>query len=190
MATRNGAGGIVEGNIPLICGGYSGECYKLHQKTWIKAANMKTPRRKVSTGNVVINEKLWISGGYDGESKFASTELVHPQYSENYVDLPIAMTGHCSINFNASHILLIGGNSGKYRNETHFLHIQNGQWSSGPSLNQERSGHGCTKTLVNNKPVIFVTGGYGGERLNSVEFLDMANPSQGWQKGLYFLHKV
>ena len=80
--------------------------------------------------------------------------------------------------------MLIGGYSGKYRDETHFLNIQNGQWSTGPRLNEGRYEHGCAKTLVNNKPVIFVTGGYwNGLRLKSVEFLELTNPGQGWQKG-------
>ena len=108
-----------------------------------------------------------------------------PNSSETFYDLPAPIWGPCSVSYNSTHILLIGGNSGgfEFRNETYWLNIQNGQWSTGPRLNLGRFDHGCGTTLVNKKPVIFVTGGWNNGRLNSVEFLDVTNPNQGWQKG-------
>ena len=45
-----GAGGLLEGNIPLICGRWrSSECYALTNRQW-KVTNLKTPRIEIGSG--------------------------------------------------------------------------------------------------------------------------------------------
>ena len=45
-----GAGGLLEGNIPLICGRWrSSECYALTNRQW-KVTNLKTPRIEIGNG--------------------------------------------------------------------------------------------------------------------------------------------
>jgi len=170
----------------MICGGYNGrrigDCYTFGpNKVWNKVQSLKTPRSDMSTGNIVINGKLWISGGYDG-SNLASTELVTEQAVMQSSNLPFTGYGHCSVFLDRTRIMTIGGSSGRHRDETHIMDTTTNHWTPGPELNKARRFHGCAKVSIGDKEFVVVSG--GSNALNSVEYLDIANMDQGWQNGI------
>ena len=193
-----GIGGIVEDDIPLICGGYWKrgrsiyECFKLVDKSWEIADVLETDKVFMGTGNVVINKKLLLSGGYDGDSVSDKMSLMDTISSTiKLKDMPKAISDHCIVKLDQSKILLIGGNddNGK-RSETLIFNLENQQWSDGPRMRQKRRSHGCVKGNLNGKPIIWVTGGYAENRLKSTEYLDLENLNQGWQSGtLHIIYK-
>ena len=169
---KNGAGGIISGHLAIICsgifalrGGPLGDCYSLtSNKQWIKIESLKEPRYKMSIGNLVIDGKLWISGGMSSSSRSASTELVDLQSTSiESTNMPFDDNGHCSIQLDNNRIMTTGGSSGadKYsmRSETHILDTRTGTWTVGPRLNSARYDHACGKVKIGDKWFIFVTGG-------------------------------
>ena len=134
----------------------------------------------MSTGNIVINGKLWISGG-DYGSQLASTELVTEQSVMQSSDLPFAGAGHCSVFLDRTRIMTIGGYSGKYRDETYIMDTTTSKWTPGPRLNKARRYHACAKVKIGDKSFVVVTGGRGA--YTSVECLNITNMDQGWKNG-------
>ena len=64
-----GVGGLVEGNIPLICGGLGGldfrdvrQCFMLVSRQWKESGSMDRGRSNMGVGNEVISKKLLLSG--------------------------------------------------------------------------------------------------------------------------------
>ena len=62
----NGAGGIVEEEIPMICGGYKDHeyipyCHALVDKQWKKTTTDETGQSSMGTGNIVVNGSLLLS---------------------------------------------------------------------------------------------------------------------------------
>ena len=113
-----GAGAMLDGNIPIICGGYNltstiKECFQLKDKKWYQIESLPSPRIFMSAGNILIDGKLWISGGSelpsDGESKFDKTFLVSSNSVVQSFDLPIPLTGHCSVYLDEERLMIIGG---------------------------------------------------------------------------------
>jgi len=186
---EGGVGGIVEDDIPLICGGFTSfgpliyECYKLIDKNWEPAGMLETGRSSMGTGNVVIDNQLLLSGGYDG-SRLHQTSLMDTISTLNLKDMPTALDGHCIVKLDRSKILLIGGWDDKsmQSSETLIFDLENQQWSDGPRMRQGRTGHGCVKSNLGGKPIIWVTGGYDRKsRLQSTEYLE--DLDQGWKSG-------
>ena len=68
----DGVGGIVDGEIPMICGGWNGRtifkiCYKLVDKTWKEAGILESGKTvEMGSGNIIINGSLLLNGGYAG----------------------------------------------------------------------------------------------------------------------------
>ena len=61
--------GVVEGNVTMICAWKHG-CYALRPKVWEKATNLKINRSHAGKGNVVLDGKLYISGGTTRNPKY------------------------------------------------------------------------------------------------------------------------
>ena len=113
LNTKDGGGGLLANNTPIICGGYNGteigECFKLIDKKWNPMKDsMKEARYHAGYGNVVINESLWKSGGMNT----STSELINGKTSLKSSDLPQAMYAHCSIQvrISTSWLLIIGKN--------------------------------------------------------------------------------
>ena len=185
MNVKDGGGGLLKDNVPLICGGYNGseigECFKLVNKTWSPMQDgMQEARYHAGYGNVVINESLWKSGGMNT----STSELIDGKSSRSYQDLPEAMHAHCSIKINDSVILVTGGNSGSAKNQTFYHDFKNGKWSNGPALNHARYMHACKSFNLDGKMHLVVAGGFGvAGKLKSVEFLSMESADKGWFSG-------
>ena len=196
---NDGAGGIINSKTVLICegrinGGENiGDCYSLKaNREWTKVANLNAARYGMSTGNLVIDGSLWISGGYDASySDLDSIEWVDEDgvKEATNVRLPFEIYGHCSIQIDNNTIVTTGGYSG-YRNkkDTHILNLNTQQWSTGPVLNQGRNRHGCGRVTIGSKKFALVTGGW--DDLNGFEFLDLDDLNGKWTNGnviIYYL---
>ena len=86
-----GQGAFIDG-FPMFCGGIAGDpyvskqCYKLQNRTWIPTGvEMDAPGYSVGSGNVVIDNKLLISGGNNAVGRKSSNELIG---TNEKIDLP------------------------------------------------------------------------------------------------------
>ena len=214
-----GVGGVVEGNVPLICGGYGGrdvrQCFMLINRQWKESGSMDMGRSNMGVGNVVINQKLLLSGGsFSPAPDFGCPEfsrssvLKDVSTSESIEDLPIGISGHCMTMLNATHYMVTGGSVFNYvtnvdssvqcnlekSSKTFIFDLTSQLWSDGPSMLEQRTSHGCVHMMLGDKPIIWVTGGNGDgshlrsgyNHLQTTEYLDLDNLSQGWKSGLYF----
>ena len=126
-----------------------------------------------------------------------TTELVSLLSSKTSFELPELLFEHftfCSVQVNDTVLLLIGGAldtdykyiSTEITNKTYFLDMKTSRITYGPTLNHARSSHGCGLVLVQDKPVIFVTGGtrdIGTINFPSTEYLELTNINLGWKEG-------
>jgi len=189
----NGAtGGLMEGQKPFLCGGwgyingdwtYSKDCYQLTEAgSWAKdqTAKLNTARGYAGYGSVVINNNLFLAGGYNGND-LTSIEMLSPDATAQSlsVQLPTGFSHHCQVPWDSDKYFIIGGSDGSNRDETYFINVKTNRRTNGPSLKTARSSHACGEMDVNGKSYIIVTGG----SLRSTEVLDKNNVEQGWQKG-------
>ena len=53
--------------------------YKLSRTLkWEKMADMNNKRSEISNSNVILNDKIWVLGGWDGQTYFKSIEMYNP----------------------------------------------------------------------------------------------------------------
>ena len=78
-----GVGGVVEGNVPLICGGLGGlefrdvrQCFMLINRQWKESGLMDMGRSLMGVGNIVINQKLLLSGGTFSSTEFSRSSVL------------------------------------------------------------------------------------------------------------------
>ena len=82
-------------NTPFICGGIGGRkyhksCYSLKEDgEWKFESNLTTPRAYAANGDVIINNRLLIVGGYNRTSILSTIEVVAPDTQS--VTLPIML---------------------------------------------------------------------------------------------------
>ena len=198
LLLHSATGGLINGQTPFICGGegkingawtYSNECYQLTQAgSWAKDQNatLTTGRRYAGYGSVVLNNNLILTGGYNGNNRLSSIEMLSPNTTAKTlsVQLPTGFSSHCQVPWDSETFFVIGGWTGsRRRDESYFINVKTSQRTNGPSLNTGRDGHACGELEVNGRTFIIVTGGYNGYGLRSTEILDKSNVGQGWQKG-------
>ena len=105
-------------------------------------------------------------------------------------NLPIEMAGHCTIRINDTTALITGGYNGSYLANTFFVNFENMSIFEGPNLNESRYGHGCAMFYHSGKRVAIVAGGFNGEGLDSVEFLNLDCDVYIWTPGkVYFFDR-
>ena len=190
-------GGLMKGQKPFICGGgayingwtSSKDCYQLTEAgSWAKdqTAKLNTARGYAGYGSVVIDNNLYLAGGYNGV-ELRSIEMLSPDATSQTlsVQLPTGLSSHCQVQWDSDKFFIIGGSDGSKRDETYFINVKTNQLTNGPSLNTARNSHACGEMDVNGKSYIIVTGGIdsSGGSLRSTEVLDKNNVGQGWQKG-------
>ena len=150
---------------------------------------------RVNASSVLLNATtMWITGGKNDGSALNSTEFVTVDGSRKGIDLPFTVSGHCMVMLEETVILLIGGEQDEILSEkTWVVNITNAfDISEGPSLNRNRSNHGCEilKDAFGNKIVVVV----GGDKVKEVEFLNTSLIEE-WTFGklkyfLKFLHFI
>ena len=191
LQLANGAGGIIEDEIPLICGGYKSSkyfpnCYTLTDKTWTEIGKLETGQSSMGTGNIVVNGSLLLTGGTGtGNIPLNSMVMIDSgSMVEVLKEMPNHLVGHCNVRLNSSHIMVMGGNSDDDRStsDTLIFDLVNQEWTQGPSMKGKRENHGCIQMLLGDQPIIWVTGGENGARsLQTTEYLE--DLDQGWQPG-------
>ena len=174
------------GNTPLICEGYSGgykkSCYSLKEDgAWKFESNLNTAGNNAATGSVIMNNKLVLAGGYNG-NRLSTIEVVAPNTEPVTlpIRLPLGMSGSCIVPMDTNTFMIIGGYDGSKRRETYFFNMAKNERTIGPSLMTARSYFACNTMTVNGEDYIIVAGGYGAEK--STEYLPSANYGSGWQK--------
>ena len=206
---RGASGGLINGRTPFICGGEgrngsslfeSKYCYQLTESgSWIKdqTATLNTARSDAGKGGSVVMNKnqLVLSGGFGMSSNWNwlnSIELISPNASAKTlsVQLPVGLPSHCQVPWDSDTFMVIGGfmMSGSrigVRAESYFINVKTNQVTKGPSLKSGRAEHSCGELEVMGKSYIVVSGGIGGENIQSTEMLDKSNVGQGWQTGKY-----
>ena len=197
MEMAYGVGGLI-GKVPLICGGHKGyfrnssrefydDCYKLQQKQWVRAGKLTQARSQMGSGNVVIDNHLFVSGGISGNHRSYSSvnEMIGLQSSSRLKDLPPPKHfNHCNIAINDTHLMLIAIGGREY----FLFDVRTEEFSQAPMLNNRRQNHACVKAKIGDKQVALVTGGTSKEnrkyaRLNSTEYFDLSQPIIGWTSG-------
>ena len=174
--TKDATGALVNG-IPLICGGYpsSDECYQI--TTSMTSVVTKMNSRRYGADSVVVhNYILWILGGRkDDYTYLSTTEYVQIGAGP---DLPLAVSEHAIVAWNASTFMLIGGQDGVVNLAKTFYFYEDmpsEEWIPGPKLNQARSSHavGLGMDTATSEQYIVVTGGKHNdeEHWMSVELL-------------------
>ena len=188
-------GGLMKGQKPFICGGgayingwtSSKDCYQLTEAgSWAKdqTAKLNTARGYAGYGSVVIDNNLYLAGGYNGV-ELRSIEMLSPDATTQTlsVQMPTVFSSHCQVPWDSETFFVIGGSDNSRRDETYFIDVKTNQLTNGPSLNTARESHACEELQVTGKSYIIVTGGYNDGGLRSTEVLDKNNVGQGWQKG-------
>ena len=176
------------------------QCYSLINKEWKLEPNMKLhkPLSAMGTGNIVIDQKLLITGGWDvGFDPSAEEYMYLLGHSSKTIlrRMPEALYGHCNIHLNKSHLMVIGGANTNFDwgRETYYYNLDTNEWTRGKDLTDDRRNLACSLANINGKLVIFATGGENGEPfhgydpLRSVEFLEVDSPDKGWKKGMVYL---
>ena len=164
---------------------YQKSCYSLKEDgSWKLESNLNTGRRYAANGEVIMNNKLVIAGGYN-ENRLATIEVVAPNTKAKTlpIRLPVAMWGSCMVPWDTNTFLIIGGYGSTRRTQTYFINIANNTYTIGPNLLTARYSFGCHTIHVNDEDYIIVAG--GGSDLfasQSTEYLPKANYYSGWQK--------
>ena len=150
---------------------------------WNLESNLNTARSVAANGEVILNNKLVIAGGYN-RNYLATIEVValNTRSETLPIRLPVAITGSCIIPWDTYTFMIIGGYSGgrSDRKQTYFIHMGNNTYTNGPNLLTERSTFACHTMEVNGEDFIIVAGGYGAEK--STEYLQKANYASGWKQ--------
>ena len=193
-----GATGSFFGNVAVICGGLlifgnfkvekvnnvKDECIYINSNSTNFLLTMSTKRYQAAS-TMVMNNRLWITGGMDyhySEGSLNSTEFV--EYSNHTFslipgpDLPVALCKHQIVSFNSNFgyvSMVIGGqpsNSIEASKLTYFFFHSNQTWMEGPNLEQGRMYHAASVVTdpVTKEDLVIVTG--GSTTSNTDEYLD------------------
>ncbi len=102
------SGGLMDNKTPMICGGAyaSDKCLFLGNED--TQATMISERYFAS--ELMVNNSLWITGGYNGTHSLQSTEYVRPGESSILGPrLPKTMYQHCAVMINETSFAFTGG---------------------------------------------------------------------------------
>jgi hypothetical protein len=189
------SGGLLNGNIALICGGYKqsnpierlDHCFAITDNA-VEAKEKLTNPRNWAASVVLNGDTLWLTGGqiYDSGSTETS-EFVHLTGTKPGPDLPLNGHSYCLVSLNETTVLLIGGRlaNGTMGSKATFYYNNDQQtWTEGPSLITGRNEHSCAQFKSpqhGHTDTVIVTGGFNGEFLASTEFLNL--DSNSWTLG-------
>ena len=180
-------GGFLHHDFVTCSGDVSGEgttnkCYHLGSEA--PFATMITERKWAAS--IVLDEKLWILGGYDeNNNKLSSTEFIFSDgRNEEGPPMPIALTKHAIVKINDTTSLLVGGYTGSSLSVSSRTWYYDGKWHVGPDLKKARQSHsvGIVRDSVTDQVYLVVAGGSpNGYTLNDVEILSVTGTA--WESG-------
>ena len=143
---------------------------------------MGTVRMYASALPINSNQALIIGGlnkyGYD----LKTTELISSSGSEEGINFPVRIVGHCSFPFNATHGIVTGGYDSA---NTWFVDLTTTRVTPGPTMKTERHGHGCSIFQHGTKSYGIVSGGTSWPNyLDSTEMIELDQESPTWTDGM------
>lgn len=154
-----GAGGLIQG-IPVYCGGYYhgylDSCYKMGDTQPF----YRMSSARYHSAYVVVNDYLWILGGYNG-SKLSTSEFVSIDdgSSHNGPNLPVSLYGSCATVLQNGSVIISGGyQNGANADETFIYSFESATWTKGPKMNTKRRIHSCASF----NDIVISTGGSPG----------------------------
>ena len=155
-----------------ICGGTTVDhfCFDPSVGLWEPRAPLHTARRWACA--VVIQEKLYVCGGFDGANALASVEIYDPATDTWSFGPPLLQprTAACAAALGLK-LYICGGNTLATATTVEIFDYQTNTWSLGPPLTVPR-GEACMAVHADH---IYVCGGRGIDSdaaLNSVERLE------------------
>ena len=191
---RSFASAVVLGAKIYYCGGYyygsdfsTCNSYLFNEKLWQEEESMIHARSYADM--CIIGETIFVIGGYEDKVALASVESYTVEMgwkTEEYMVMPHGRYGHCSVTIR-SQIVIIGGYEESSAHNSSFsssvmsfdtINIFEG-WQDLSSLTQARRFHACLTGEFESQQGIFVTGGFNGNSISSVEFYNWF--SNTWQ---------
>ena len=107
-------GGLLNGNLPIICGGIQGKstCHGIGNPSFMTSL---TEERSFSASVLLENDsELWITGGYNNDRPSDTTEIVFSVLDSLFSipgpKLPMSLFGHCLVKINEESFMVIGDN--------------------------------------------------------------------------------
>ena len=141
-STLRATGGLLDG-LPVVCGGYDDQIHSI-AKNQSKCLGQLTVRRTCAASVVLSNNTLWVTGGYDHQSRnrLKSTECVTKEgKTSKGPDLPLALEDHAIVALNRGVFILIGGSSGAGSSSATYFYEEKKGWRPGPNLKNARRKH-------------------------------------------------
>ena len=186
-------GGLIEPNVPMLCGGYikssdskSSDCYTLTNRQFIESESSLRDKTYWSYGNPVVNGALIVVGGQgDSAEKLKTASMVSPFEVKALADMPVGNRGHCTLILDENRIMVTGGNSDtrNYDSSTWIYKFDDDAWEDGPPMNEGRSGQACGTFENQGKTIAVVVGAYGTNGyVNTVEYW-VVDSESGWEVG-------
>jgi hypothetical protein len=194
VAVEGSIGGTGFQGEPIICGGEvqnnyaESNCFSFKNNKWIPSAGMIRARALTAISPFSSKpSKLLVTGGYYIKSYQLSTAevLTEQGWKILSLSLPITIFYHCSVLYNATTVMIIGGYQNGLRSPNTFLfNTENEVWMEGPPLMIERNSHSCGRIRQgshSNEFSIIVAGGWNDSQMSSVEILDRG--TNEWRRG-------
>jgi hypothetical protein len=197
LALEGPFGGLGFLDKPMICGGTdrhsetTDDCYSLEGNQWTYSNSLNTERYGAAVSPSLYpsqSHKFFVTGGFDdlGHQLNTVEVLTEKGWETLPKTLPVTIYNHCSLLYNSTAIMLIGGSqNGAIAPKTYFINNENKMWTEGPQLQSKRWGHACgriRKDSDSQELSIIVAGGYDADsKFSSVEILDLG--SNEWRKG-------
>ena len=168
---------------PVICGGAyidTNQCYTVKDQGTLLSGTLHENR--MFSASAVINDSLWITGGFDGSSLSKTTEMFHLALGKSTPgpELPYPVYHHCVAKINDFQAMIIGG---FYNLDPPYLYdFQQEAWTVLPNLMQPRGMAGCATFEEQGQVKVIVSGGtINGQVFSSTEILDVQ--SWTWRTG-------
>ena len=184
------SGALLEGS-PVICGGRNGsnydhdECYIYNASTneWELLARIKNPRSFYAS--VIVNNALWITGGFYDPYGLDSSEYVFPNGTVTQgPTLTAPIRRHCIVQLLDGKMMILGGDHpNQKRIYIYDFNKDNNKVSFGPDLVNWRMHSACTvftSKKHDGRPVVMVAGGWEvGD--GTYEMLDYTKDGAVWE---------
>lgn len=179
------AGGLIQQDYLLICGGYTGggQCHTYEGRSWQATAVSKQAKYYSSFSPspfLPTPHSILVVGGRSGDSDLSELEQTSTSdyWDQSLPKLPVTQAYGCMVNINSTTVMVIGGYQNKARSDkTFYISKDKRVWSEGPKLLIPRSCFGCARIRSNESnikfSVIIAAGWDGGKRLSTTEILDL-----------------
>lgn len=186
LVDRGTYGDLIDGQTPLVCGGWvSKNCYLYSDGGWKQTFSMNKNRYHFagmpSSPFRNASHKFFVIGQYDMEV------LTSTGWELLDIPLPVPSTYvPCLMVVNETSFLLAVGTTETetYSRDTYIFNSMTNSWTSGPTLSNGRRSMGCgtiKESAASDNRIFIVVGGQAAE--TSVELLDSITGQ--WRPGLF-----